>query len=108
MWIVKTKRGNVVTYLRPSVKAIQATTYKKPGQVMVVHPSIKGWFEIRRIDEGGENYAEFIEGKEVSSTLNIMRKDVRDHLKFLIPIAMNRIKSIMINRFRRVLAVKNN
>ncbi len=31
MRIVKTKRANVVTFTRPSVKAIMASSYEKPG-----------------------------------------------------------------------------
>ncbi len=82
---VKIKRANVVSYKRPSVQAIRATTYTKAGQVITVYPTIKGWFEMRRIDKEGVRYAEFIQRKDIRFTveyvLNLIKKKIKSNLQ---------------------------
>ncbi len=61
----KTKHASVVTYTRPSVKAIKAACYEKPGQEFTVYSSIEGWFELRRVNKDGIRCAEFIRREDV-------------------------------------------
>lgn len=89
--IVKTRRANVATYKRPSVKAIQATSYKKPGAVIYVYPTIEGWFEIRQVDQNGARSFEFVR-----------RTDVRYTVKYLLTVLIKRVKLIMMKVYKKV------
>ena len=75
------KRANVVSYKRPSVNAIEATTYAKADRTLSVFPSIPGWFEIRRIETDGVQYAEFIQEKDVRFTIKSQGLLLLKHLK---------------------------
>ena len=86
---VKIKQANTVSYKRPSVNAIPATTFTKAGEVITVYPTIKGWFEIRRIEKDGTHFAEFIQ-----------MKDVRYTSSYLMLIILNKIKALRWRMFR--------
>lgn len=88
--IVKIKQANAVSYKRPSVKAIGATTYKKAGQVITVYSIIKGWFEIRRVEQDGVHFAGFIQ-----------RKDVRYTIIYLVSAIIKKIKSRLTKLLKR-------
>ncbi len=60
-----------------------------------VHPSIKGWFELRQADKEGINCVEFIQ-----------RKDVRYSAKYLATAIIMRIKLIAVKRIKRALYKK--
>ena len=80
----KTKKANVVSYIRPSVNALRANCYEKPGQKLVVYPCIEGWVELRRVNEDGARTAEFI-----------CRKDVTYDVRYLAVILIKYAKSIL-------------
>lgn len=61
---VKVKRDAVMTYARPSLKAPKVNEYIK-GQEITVYPSIKGWCELRPVDEDGIMNTEFIRYKDI-------------------------------------------
>lgn len=78
--IVKTKQANVVSYIRPSVKAIKATYYEKRGQQLLVYPCIKGWLELRRVDKDGVKTAEFIRKEDVTYGLDYVISSLKEYL----------------------------
>lgn len=79
--IVKTKNPNVVTYIRPSVKAIKASRYEKQDQRLFVYPCIEGWLELRRDNKDGVKTAEFIRKEDVTFTLNYLLSSFMEYLK---------------------------
>ena len=83
-FFLRTKRANVVTYLRPSVNAIKGTCYEKRGQELCLYPLIRGWFEVRIPDEEGGTHAEFVRWSDVTPIMN-----------YLFPVVKNRIVRIL-------------
>jgi hypothetical protein len=83
-FFLRTKRANVVTYLRPSVNAIKGTCYGKPGQELCLYPIIRGWFELRIPDEEGETHAEFVRWSDVTPIT-----------KYFLPVLKKRIKRML-------------
>ena len=79
---VRTNRAHITAYKRPSLNALQGSAYTKAGQVLQVHPTVKGWFEVRHVDKEGIGYAEFIQ-----------QKDVRYTFGYLFQATLQRIKS---------------
>jgi hypothetical protein len=61
---VKVKRRSAMTYARPSVKAPEVNRYER-GQELTVYPSIKGWCELRPVDDDGIMNTEFIRAKDI-------------------------------------------
>jgi hypothetical protein len=62
---VKTLSKNVKTYARPSTHAIVVQTIEDMGHQLTVYPSIKGWYELRPVDEDGVLRTEFIQMTDV-------------------------------------------
>ncbi len=81
---VKTKQANVVTYIRPLVKAITANLYNKPGQKRIVYSSIKGWFELRRVDKDGVRTAEFIRKEDITYGVGYLVISLIEYLRNLL------------------------
>lgn len=81
MKTAKTRHAHVVTYRRPSTRALQASSYEKRGETLTVYPSVDGWFEVRKVDETGRRHAEFIQQKEVRYTFKYLTSAVLKRLK---------------------------
>lgn len=62
---VKTLNKNVMTYARPSTNAIVVQTIEDIGHTLTVYPSVKGWYELRPVDEEGVLRTEFVQEKDV-------------------------------------------
>lgn len=92
---VKIKRAGAVSYKRPSTNAISATTYA--ARVMIlVNPTIKGWFEVMRIEKDGTPYAEFIQKKDVSYTGKYQMRIILNRLQLL-----KRVKGRLIQSLKK-------
>jgi hypothetical protein len=62
---VKTLTKNVTTYARPSIHALKVQTFEDMGHLLTVYPSIKGWYELRPVDEEGVMRTEFVQITDV-------------------------------------------
>ncbi|SMQ84335.1 hypothetical protein SAMN05444673_5847 [Bacillus sp. OV166] len=97
---VKTKRANIITYTRPSIKSIPANHYEISGQEHIVYPCIKGWFEIRRVDKDNLKSVEFIRREDIRYSLEtkiIILKEKARRLK--------QIKLLTIKYLKRALSL---
>lgn len=99
---VKTKRPNVVTYTRPSMKAIPANQYERAGQELIVYPCINGWFELRGTNNDNLTTVEFIRRQDIRYTMAYMKKALKEKVQ-----RIKRMKSLSIKLIKRSASLSN-
>ncbi|MBT2734689.1 hypothetical protein [Bacillus sp. ISL-7] len=103
MWKMKTKRANVITYTRPSIKSIPANHYEISGQEHIVYPCIRGWFEIRRVDKDNIKTVEFIRKEDIrysTEYLIFVMKEKARRLMRIKPLTIKFLRSAMVKSKR--------
>ncbi|MDR7240679.1 hypothetical protein [Neobacillus drentensis] len=107
---VKTKRANVITYTRPSVKSIPANQYERPGHEHIVYNCVKGWFEIRRVGKDNLKTVEFIRREDIRYSMEymlIVLKDNAGSFKRIRPLTIKLLRKAIKLGIHQILSIKS-